>query len=123
MTSSADWFAKKMGQPVPTQQPQPVQYQPQVPMPQNYAPTPPSYQAPMSPTCPECRSQNYAVAAKQITQSGQVESWRCYDCGYPLIQAGSSHGGANSAPSSGPAQKAVQVPTGGYNPQTIIGHL
>jgi hypothetical protein len=49
---------------------------------------------------------------------------RCYDCGYPKVQAGSRHGGASSAPSSGgPATPARQVATGGFNPTTIIGHL
>ena len=89
--------------------------------PQNYPPV--QQQVPLSPTCPECRSVNYAVAAKQITSNGQVESWRCYDCGYPIVQSGSKLGGASSAPSAGPAQRATQVETGGWNPTTIIGKL
>ena len=129
--STSDWWANKLGAAAPkpapnlgtpTPQyvaPQPATYvQPQSPQ------YPPSQQAtPPAPRCPSCHSANYSVAAKQITQNGQVESWRCYDCGYPLVQAGSGLGGANSAPRSGSAQPAVQVPTGGWNPQTIIGHI
>ena len=131
--SNADWFARKLGaQPAaPSQPSQPVNLPPTAvsPRPATYAqPEMPSYppsqqMTPQSPLCPECRSANYAVAAKQITQNGQVESWRCYDCGYPLIQAGSQHGGATSAGASGPAQKSRQVSTGGWNPTTIIGRI
>jgi hypothetical protein len=127
---SSDWWSKKMG--VPATQPtytQPVQYpvqqptqQPmQQPMQQSYAPQQPIQ--PASPTCPGCRSANYAMVGNQITQNGSVSTYRCYDCGYPLVQAGSGRGGANSAPSQGPSQKAKQVQTGGWNPTTIIGKL
>lgn len=128
--SNSDWWSKKLGNPTPQPQapatpptfavqPQPATYaQPQVP---SY---PVSQQVtPQAPRCPECGSGNYTVAAKQVTQNGEVSSWRCYDCGYPKIQAGSRHGGASSASSSGPTQKAKQVPTGGWNPTTIIGKL
>ena len=135
--SNADWFARKLGQqPQQPQQPMAPTVPPNLPpafavqtppatyRPQQNAAYPPSVQVtPASPTCPACHSGNYSVAAKQITQNGQVESWRCYDCGYPLVQAGSTHGGANSAPSAGPAQRSKQVPTGGWNPTTIIGHI
>lgn len=126
---SNDWWARKLNAPAqPQAQPQP---QPQyvAPQPATYAPPsqpqyPPTQQVTQqAPRCPGCGGPNYSIAAKQVTHSGQVESWRCYDCGYPLVQAGSSHGGANSAPSAGPAQKARQVQTGGWNPTTIIGHL
>lgn len=127
--SNVDWFAKKFGtNPVPTQPATPPTFAVQAP-PATYAqPQRPSYPpsqqvTPAAPRCPECGSGNYTIAAKQVTQNGQVESWRCYDCGYPLIQAGSSHGGANSAPSSGPTQRSKQVQTGGWNPTTIIGHI
>ena len=58
----------------------------------------------------------------QVTQAGSVDAWRCYDCGYPLTQTGTGIAGVN-APSAGPTQAAVQVPTGGWNPTTIIGKL
>lgn len=130
--SNADWFARKLGNPNPPVQVNPPSYPPTFavqPQPATYAqPQTPSYPpsqqvTPQAPLCPECRSSNYSVAAKQVTQNGQVESWRCYDCGYPIVQAGSKHGGANSAPSQGGAQRARQVATGGWNPTTIIGHI
>lgn len=130
--SNADWWAKKLGTPAPQPQAMPPLTPPSFavqPPPATYAqPQNPSYppsqqMTPQAPRCPGCGSNNYSVAAKQVTQNGQVESWRCYECGYPLVQAGSSHGGANSAPSAGPAQRAKQVPTGGWNPTTIIGRL
>lgn len=132
--SNADWFARKLNaQPqAPTQpitpptmpptfavQPKPATYA----QPQNPSYPPNQQLSPQAPLCPECNSANYSVAAKQVTQNGQVESWRCYDCGYPIVQAGSKHGGATSAPSQGGAQRARQVATGGWNPTTIIGHL
>ena len=123
--SSSDWFAKKLNtQPVAKPQPQYVAPQPATYAPPQQPQYPPSQQmTPQAPKCPECKSGNYAVAAKQVTQGGVVESWRCYDCGYPITQAGSRLGGATYAPSSGPATPAVQVPTGGWNPQGIIGHI
>ena len=127
--SNADWFAKKLG----VQPQQPVVY-PQNTPPTQMAPKPATYVAPpqsqyppsqqatpQAPTCPSCRSNNYSVAAKQITQNGEVESWRCYDCGYPKVQAGSGVGTVGQ--STGPARAAKQVPTGGWNPTTIIGHI
>lgn len=130
--SNADWFARKLGVPVQPSAPVTPPVAPPVfatqPQPATYAQPqasyPPSQQVTPAPArCPECGSGNYSIAAKQVTQNGQVESWRCYDCGYPIVQAGSRHGGANSAPSQGGAQRARQVPTGGWNPTTIIGKL
>lgn len=72
--------------------------------------------------CPSCRSGNYMKVGSVATQYGNQDAWRCYDCGYPKVQSGSGTGGV-SVPSSGPTQKAVQVPTGGWNPQGIIGKL
>jgi len=72
--------------------------------------------------CPECRSGNYMKVGSIATQNGPQDAWRCYDCGYPKVQSGSGAGGVN-IPSAGPTQKAFQVPTGGWNPTTIIGKL
>jgi chitodextrinase len=120
---SSDWWSKKMGAPV--QQPsyqQPVQ-QPVQPMQQapSYAPQQPIQ--PPAPSCPGCRSANYIAVGSQVTQNGSVPTYRCYDCGYPIVQAGSGRGGATSAPSQGPVQKAKQVETGGWNPTTIVDRL
>jgi rubredoxin len=72
--------------------------------------------------CPECGSGNYMKVGSIATQHGPQDAWRCYDCGYPKVQSGSGGSGV-SVPSSGPTQKAIQVPTGGWNPQEIIGKL
>lgn len=118
-----DWWAKKLGTPVPQpqqpympqaplQQPQPVYQQPQQPQ------YPPSQQIQMSPRCPGCGSGNYG---------GTPESRpRCYDCGYPISQSGSGMGTGiigNGGQAAGPAAPAKQVAPGGWNPTTIIGHL
>jgi hypothetical protein len=98
------------------------------------APTPPTtsqpayvpqelreHQLPASATsasrCPGCGSGNYS-------NDGQHKA-RCYDCGYPLQQSGSGVGkGIVGGPTpSGPAQPARQIATGGFQPQTIIGHI
>jgi hypothetical protein len=124
---SNNWWAAKLGQPqtrpsnIP---PAPPSQQPMTPvtMPQQLDSTlPPSSQT--STKCPGCRGNNYALIGTQVTMNGSVPTYRCYDCGYPLVQAGSQHGGASSAPSSGSATPAKQVSTGGWNPTTIIGKL
>lgn len=62
--------------------------------------------------CPECASPNYF--ARAFTENGMPMRMpaapRCYDCGYPVVQAGSARGGATSARRSGPAQRARQLP-------------
>jgi hypothetical protein len=67
--------------------------------------------------CPECSSNNYMAVSNAAP--------RCYDCGYPIVQSGSGLGkGITGGPqAAGPAQPAVQVATGGWNPTTIIGKL
>lgn len=125
---SNNWWATKLGQP---QQAQPRQEMPlpasQVPMarmPQSTNPQPTTFlpSSGNASNCPSCRSKNYMKVGSQVTSSGAVDAWRCYDCGYPLTQTGTGIAGV-SAPSAGPTQAAVQVPTGGFNPTTIIGKL
>lgn len=62
--------------------------------------------------CPECGSGNFF--ARRYTEHGmplRMEAApRCYDCGYPIIQAGSQHGGASSARNEGPTKAARQLP-------------
>ena len=121
--SNADWFARKLNQqPLPPQQqqpapvyaaPQPAQYaQPQQPQ---YPPT--QQMTPQAERCPGCGSGNFSGA--------EGTRPRCYDCGYPIQQSGSGVGkGIVGTPTaSGPTQPARQVPSGGFNPQTIIGHI
>jgi hypothetical protein len=64
--------------------------------------------------CPECGSGNYF--ARKFTENGmpmRVEAApRCYDCGYPIVQAGSSRGGATVARASGSKPtRARQLPS------------
>jgi hypothetical protein len=121
--SNADWWSRKIATPepkplmpqVPLAQPQPATYvQPQQPQ------YPPSQQ--MSPTadrCPGCGSGNYGGATPESRK-------RCYDCGYPIQQSGSGVGTGvigQGGQASGPAQPSRQVQSGGFNPQTIIGHI
>lgn len=121
--SNADWFARKLNvPPAPQQQaPQPtyIPQQPQAP----YQVQQPSYPVatpavPMGERCPGCGSGNYGGATPEARK-------RCYDCGYPITQSGSGMGkGITGGPqASGPAQPAKQVQAGGFNPQTIIGHI
>jgi hypothetical protein len=126
---ATNWFADKLGTPQP-------QARQEMPLPPSQIPMARAPQAqPQQPQidrnlgsmneasrCPECRSGNYMKVGSQITANGSVDAWRCYDCGYPKIQQGSGGRGV-SVPSQGPTQAAIQVPTGGWNPTTIIGHL
>ena len=120
---TTNWWANKLGTTpaAPTQQP--------VYAPQSTPPTyqPPAYQPPelqerrlpqsakVAQSCPGCGSGNYG-------QTSPEHKARCYDCGYPLTQAGSGVSGVGSQ-SQGPTRPAPQVPTGGFNPTTIIGHI
>ncbi len=65
--------------------------------------------------CPNCVSNNY------MAPTGTTRK-RCYDCGYPIVQAGS---GAGSTGSSGGAPTAAKQPNqgGGFNPTTIVGRI
>jgi len=121
--SNADWWAKKIATPeprpvmpqVPLAQPQPATYvQPQQPQ------YPPSQQVrPQADRCPGCGSGNYGGSTPESRK-------RCYDCGYPIQQSGSGIGQGivgQGGQASGAAQPARQVQSGGFNPQTIIGHI
>lgn len=120
---SNNWWANKLGQQAPQQAPYvpPSQLPPTTPQPPYYPPEVNQQSLPQSAApaarCPGCGSGNYG---------GTFESRaRCYDCGYPLQQSGSGVGkGVTGGPqASGPTQAAKQVEPGGFNPQTIIGHL
>ena len=133
---SNNWWAQKLGaqQPAPRQEmPKPMSQQPMSLMPGVMPNQPTNYGQPQAPqmvlpstgavtNCPSCRSKNYMKVGSQVTQGGAVDAWRCYDCGYPKVQSGTGIGGV-STPSAGPTQAAIQVPTGGWNPTTIIGHI
>lgn len=71
--------------------------------------------AKQSDRCPGCNSGNYMAAPN----GGRM---RCYDCGYPLVQAGSGVGGTGN--SSGPTIAAKQPSQGGgFNPTVIVGKV
>jgi len=90
---------------------------------QGYEHTPPK-SANSADLCPDCNSRNYSKVGKTPpSQAGPGQDiWRCYDCGYPVKQTTSGMGGF-SQQSTGPTMPAKQVPTGGFNPQGIIGHI
>jgi hypothetical protein len=64
--------------------------------------------------CPGCGGPNFF--AMKYGENGmklrQEAAPRCFDCGFPMVQAGSSRGGATSARSRGPARRARQVESG-----------
>lgn len=118
---SSNWWANKLGTPLPQQpqrqgvvQPQPATYvQPTQPQ------YPPTQQAtPQAERCPGCGSNNYGGATPESRK-------RCYDCGYPIVQSGSGMGKGivSGQQSAGAPQPARQVQAGGWNPTTIIGKI
>jgi hypothetical protein len=125
---SGNWWADKLGAPVPTSRPSPTPpYTPPPPVPYNPVPHPstPPQEAPRLPQsavaasrCPSCSSGNYG----SVTPESKA---RCYDCGYPLVQSGSGMGtGIQGGQASGPATPARQSTTANnFNPQGIIGHI
>jgi hypothetical protein len=152
MSSNSDWWSRQLGEKQPQQQPphyyqepNAPQNQPQVPIyPAPQFQQPPVYppqmyqqpQAPMAPAqapmssksgsiCPECRGGYYMPVGKTPpSQSGPgQEIYQCYECGYPIRQSGSGVGFRTPGETTGPAQPARQVPTGGWNPTTFIGHI
>lgn len=65
--------------------------------------------------CPGCGSGNYMSSPT----GGRP---RCYDCGYPLIQAGTGAGMPSG--SGGPTTAAKQVNQGGgFNPNIIVDRI
>lgn len=124
---SNNWWANKLGQQTTSRPadlpPMPPSQQPMT----TYTPPARPQSLPKSSTtssqCPGCHGSNYAKIGEQVTINGSVPTFRCYDCGYPLIQTGSSLGGASSAPRQGGTTPAKQVETGGWNPTTIIGKV
>jgi hypothetical protein len=71
--------------------------------------------AKVSSYCPGCNSGNYMASPA----GGRP---RCYDCGYPLVQAGTGAGFPTG--SSGPATAAKQPAKGtGFNPNVIVDRI
>lgn len=113
MTSSSDWFARRMGVAPPAQQPaqQPVQQPPAQPLPP-VAPLKTTFDKNEG-TCPSCGSGNYFSQSR--TLHGEQGAWRCYDCGYPIVQTTSGMtGGGEGVPTKAARQPASSV---GFMPQ------
>lgn len=126
---SNNWWAKKLGTPVqPSSTPstnlppgtvyRPPQQTPNVQV--SYDPNQDqlvtkAQSARDTERCPGCMSGNYMAPVG-------TQRKRCYDCGYPIVQAGTGAGGTGS--SSGPTIAAKQPnQSGGFNPTTIVGRL
>ncbi len=121
--SNADWYAKKLGQPqrpsVPPSAPsQPTPYihtpgNPNVPV--SYDPNQDqivtkAQSARQNDRCPGCNSGNYMAPMGTNLK-------RCYDCGYPLVQAGTGVTDTRS----GAAIPAKQPAQGnGFNPDVAF---
>ena len=124
--SNADWWSKQLsgGQPTPAQQPRqennplPPSQQPmtQYAPPQPQQPASKAQSASQTQSCPECGSNNYMAI--------QNAAPRCYDCGYPINQAGSRYGSLTGAKVEGSAKGAIGNDTASnWNPQGIIGRV
>jgi len=121
---SNNWFAGKLGPGVPSPAPPapaspmpnlPYNPVPQQPMPQGQPARLPA-SAQVASRCPGCGSGNYG----QVTPEAKA---RCYDCGYPVVQAGSGVSGVGNS-ANGPTMPARQSTTANnFNPQGIIGHI
>lgn len=113
---TSNWYQKRFAAPA-RETDVPVPYptaQPQV--------TPPAahYQRPAPSSlqvehCPACNSSNYMSAPGS-------QYHRCYDCGYPVVQAGTGVGGVSNS-STKTVHKATQVEGSGFNPTVIIGRV
>ena len=77
--------------------------------------------------CPECGSNLFFSRTNTEGMPSRLPppAPHCHDCGYPLVQAGSSRGEANSMKSSGPARRAKQltIPVNNFHGSTIIGKV
>lgn len=125
---SNDWWAKKLSNPSPTQSTPPTS-----PPPSNiYRATRQSPNVQVSydsqqdqlvtkaqssrdaERCPGCMSGNYMAPVG-------TQRKRCYDCGYPIVQAGSGVGGTGQGGTSIPAKQPSQG--GGFNPTVIVDRI
>lgn len=128
--ASNDWWSKKLGAPSTPRQATPPTG-PASNVPYTFPKQQPNVQVGYDPNadqlvtkavsakrtdvCPNCSSGNYF--APQGTQR-----MRCYDCGYPVVQAGSGAGMPSG--SGGPTTPAKQVGQGGgFNPNVIVDRI
>ena len=86
----------------------------QAPVPQQ--PASKAQSASQTDSCPDCGSDKYFGFNGSKT--------RCYECGYPMEQAGSKYGSLTGAQVVGDARGARgNDATNNYNPQGIIGRV
>lgn len=64
--------------------------------------------------CPGCMSGNYMAPVG-------TQRKRCYDCGYPIVQAGTGVGGTGQGGSPIAAKQPSQ--SGGFNPTVIVDRI
>ena len=127
--SNSNWWANKLGgtpntTPTPATAPPPGNVYRATPgapnTPVNYDPNQDqlvtrAQSARIADRCPGCNSGNYMSSPN----GGRP---RCYDCGYPLVQAGTGAGLPSG--SSGPATAAKQPAIGsGFNPGIIVDRI
>ena len=122
--TNADWWAKQLGAqpqapaPRPVNNPMPPSQQPMTPYvaPQPVQPASKAQSANQTQACPECGGNNYMAVAQAAP--------RCYDCGYPITQAGSRYGSLTGATVEGSAKSARGNDTqSNWNPQGIVGRI
>lgn len=124
---SNDWWSKKLSQPsVPSvpptspAQPVPYVYNPSQNTRVEYDPArdqtvTKAQSSRQSERCPGCNSGNYMAPTGTNLK-------RCYECGYPLVQAGTGSGMPSEG--SGPVTPAKQPAVGsGFNPNVIVERL
>jgi hypothetical protein len=138
---SSNWWADKLGparpapsglppRPVPSAVPvaipppvnlpgaSPQQYVGVQETPGQYQPTKTTYQRSEG-ICPECQSGNYFKPSDPRSSSG----YRCYDCGYPVVQSTSNMPSTPAAPGE-VVHRARQTSTANnYNPKIIVDRI
>lgn len=119
----SDWYSRRFGGAPQATTSAPASYPATRPAP----PPPPPPAAPQAHTarpalsqlqtnhCPACGSGNYMSAPNS-------DRYRCFDCGYPTVQAGTGVGGVSAA-TDGKIHRATQVSSGGFNPSVIVGRV
>lgn len=126
--SNSNWWANKLGTQAPTQNTPPTSppssnvYRPPQQSPNiqvSYDPqqdqlVTKAQSAREAERCPGCMSGNYMAPVG-------TQRKRCYDCGYPIVQAGTGVGGTGQNGTTIAAKQPNQG--GGFNPTTIVDRI
>jgi hypothetical protein len=121
------WWQPNTPSPQPTQQLVQQPQQPQQELVAEYSTTKATASRKGS-NCPECNSGDFMTMPGIKGVNGSIEAYRCFDCGWPIIQSSSG----DSMPSTRgkdavgvrPTQQIAGAGLGGvsnYNPGVIIG--